>query len=312
MSSRRRGKGKRSPASAARTAPESGHNTPSNDGPGHGRKTSHKGRTAAIGAVIAAIAAIVGIPAGIYNDISAFHGSNLNTPPQPAKDSTVPAELSATVSWPIYIGCDGGTPTAILPGGPAPTSIHWNAQTGDPRTSMIMAGGASWGMGHLVIHFSVRGGGTVSVEGLKPLIFNRSNQAASWVYQPEGGCGGEYTRDFALNLDAGTLTDSGVQTEGMNSGHVPTAPLGPGFRISSDDPADVVVDAQSCRATYAWGLRVIYFIDDKQQTLDIGSPSKPFRSTGVAGSGVTEYTSGTSTALSAIDSTTQAHSCLPS
>lgn len=108
----------------------------------------------------------------------------------------------------------------------------------------------------------------------------RDCDGATSVAMPAGG------RAFELDLDRPKLTDKGMQ--GMPQSGEPTAqanPLGPAFKVTSEDPAVVRIDAQACRGNYSWSLVIDYSYDGKSYSKVIG----PFKSMGKADAHTVTY-----------------------
>jgi hypothetical protein len=220
----------------------------------------------------------------------------VKTTPTPAADP-----LKIDPSWPTLHGCDGGTATAMLPGGMAPDQVHL-AVTGDPRMVMVGHGGASFGVGHLYLDMTVVDGSTVQIEEIKPLFFQHLSVSPTWVFTPESGCGETYSRSFQLDLDKRTFTDQGLPTYGPppEGVSVPSAPLGPSFHVSRGDPAEIRIDVDSCDAVaYEWGLRIRYSANGHTLTKDIGTATTPYRSVGSGSTTVLAYTYASATQLTA-------------
>jgi hypothetical protein len=226
-------------------------------------------------------------------------GSDNNCQLTPATPSPAADPLAVDPLWPTVHPCDGGTETAMLPGGADPNSLPMSA-TEDLRKTMVQKGGASFGTGHLYLEMTVVDDSTVQIEDIRPLFFKAAPLLPSWVYNPEGGCGDTYSRFFDLNLDQRTFVDRGLPPYAPDP--APSAargePLGPSFHVSKDDPAEVRIDTFSCNATYyEWGIQLTYVAAGRTHTKNIGSPDAPFRSVGSGDSEIPAYTRSTATKL---------------
>lgn len=196
----------------------------------------------------------------------------------PTKEAeAMPLNVNAT--WPVFRGCDGGTTVAMQPGG---ADIHsfGVSKTEDVRPKIATApGGGSWRSGQLVIDLSGKTDEPVEISNIHHKKL-RELPAPKWVYEPRGGCGGAYYRNFVLDLDEGRLFDKGVVGGGAADGEKapPTELIGPAFTVSRRDPAQITVDALSCKGNYEWELIIDYVQGGKSGRLTLG----PYRSMGVA------------------------------
>lgn len=200
--------------------------------------------------------------------------------------------LSIKPRWPTMRGCDSGTEVAALAGGPGATSMRASQDT-DVRVSMVAAGGASYGAGHLYLDFTVLDDSTIEIQDIKPIFFPAQPTKAEWIYTPQGGCGDSYSRVFNFNLDKHTFADAGVMgssDQQAAGASVRREPLGPAFHVSAKDPAQIRVDVTSCRGHYEWGLVVKYLVRGEERTWNVGTAAQPYRSIGILSSPVPSYT----------------------
>ncbi|MFF4484978.1 hypothetical protein ACFY0F_00540 [Streptomyces sp. NPDC001544] len=199
--------------------------------------------------------------------------------------SAAEGPLRLSTHWPAFRDCDGATSVAMPAGGRALDSFALKQQ--DFRTEVTQHGGGVWGSGHLYLDISAEQGKTIVVDDIRPQsrVPERIKPPA-WVALTQGGCGDVYGRAFELDLDRPKLTDKGVQ--GMPQSGEPTAPanpLGPAFKVTSEDPAVVRIDAQACRGNYSWSLVIDYSYDGKSYSKAIG----PFKSMGKADAHTVTY-----------------------
>jgi hypothetical protein len=211
--------------------------------------------------------------------------------------------LKLNYSWPVGRGCDAGTQIAVTNRVASP-SLSTEPDT-EIRSSLVRAGAASFGLGHLNLSLSTSGGSTVQVLALEPIIYVKKEPLVDWVFSPQGGCGDTYTRKFDLDLDKATIKDAGVDSgdsggEGSTDAALRADPLGPAFNVSEADPALLEIDAASCTGYFEWGLRIVYSYNGKELHRVIGTADAPFRSTGKPAGAVAQYSEdpGASGALS--------------
>ncbi|NUT35268.1 MAG: hypothetical protein HOV79_19615 [Hamadaea sp.] len=200
----------------------------------------------------------------------------------PQETGAAPAPVAFTKTWPLARNCDAATTVAVLRNGPKPDQVRSPVD----RNELVGSGSAVFGNGWLYITISVTDDRVISVTDVRPVIFRKGPAEASWIYEPQGGCGDQYSRLFELDLDGPLLKDLGVQgpEELAPPGvRVPAQPVGQAFTVSKSDPAEIVVTARGCRAYYEWGIQISYVADGHQLTYDIGSAANPFRSIGVLG-----------------------------
>ncbi|MFM9590282.1 hypothetical protein ACKI1J_14390 [Streptomyces scabiei] len=196
------------------------------------------------------------------------------------KAEAVPLNVNAT--WPLARGCDGGTTVAMQPGG-AELRSFGVPKTEDVRTKIVDAkGGGSWRAGHLIIDLSGKTDEPVQIRNITHKKLQSNLPAPEWIYEPRGGCGGGYYRNFVLDLDGGRLFDKGLVGEAsmLTDGETPppTEPIGPAFTVSRSDPAQITVNTLSCEGNYEW----MFFIDWVQGSNSGRLTLGPYRSMGVA------------------------------
>ncbi|MBJ6647141.1 MULTISPECIES: hypothetical protein [unclassified Streptomyces] len=194
------------------------------------------------------------------------------------KANEVPLNVNAT--WPLVRGCDGATNIAMQPSGPDIQAFPPTAKT-DIRSKMAASpGGGSWLFGSLVIDLSGKTNDPVQIRNITYKTLRDDLPAPKWIYEPRGGCGGSYIREFVLDLDAGKLLDKGLVGEAGPSDETPppTESIGPAFTVSRSDPAQITVSTHSCAANYEWELIIDYFADGVTGSVTLG----PYRSMGVA------------------------------
>lgn len=193
--------------------------------------------------------------------------------------------LLLTTSWPTIANCDGATSVAMPVGGDPLSSFLRDDQ--DFRVPVAANGGGTWGSGHLYLTLSAKPGKTLIIEDIRPASrYPKRIDPPAWVATVQGGCGDTYGRVFDFNLDKPDLIDRGVVGQRYDGDPpAPTSPLGPGFTVSTTDPAMIRVDVQACKGNYEWSLLVNYSYDGQKFSKSIG----PFRSMSVAGKGTAGY-----------------------
>ncbi|MET8394605.1 hypothetical protein ABZV59_22220 [Streptomyces anthocyanicus] len=204
----------------------------------------------------------------------------------PTAPRTNGGPILLTTSWPTITSCDGATSVAMPSGGkPLASFLPDNSQ--DFRVPVAANGGGTWGAGHLYLTLNAKAGKTLIIEDIRPSSrFPKKIEPPTWVAVVQGGCGDTYGRVFEFDLDKPELKDRGVVGERQSGEQeAPPNPLGPGFTVSSTDPAIVRVDAQACKGNYEWSLRVNYSYDGKPYYKDVG----PFRSMSQAGQDTVGY-----------------------
>ncbi|WP_237309696.1 hypothetical protein [Streptomyces sp. AMCC400023] len=191
------------------------------------------------------------------------------------------APLNVNTTWPTFRGCDGATMVAMQPGGSSIQSFPLTTKE-DSRIKIAAAsGGGSWQSGQLVIDLSGNTDEPVEIRNIHHKKL-RELPAPKWVYEPRGGCGDMYHREFVLDLDGGRLFDKGVVGEASmlvdGEAPPPTELIGPAFTVSRSDPAQVTVNTLSCKGNYEWMLFIDYVQGSTKGTVTRG----PYRSMGVA------------------------------
>lgn len=162
----------------------------------------------------------------------------------------------------------GRTLASFLPGKPAE----------DFRTVVASHGGGSWGDGHLLITLSAKPGKKLILQDIRPTPpVPTPIDPPAWYAETQGGCGDTYGRVFNFDLDKAKLVDRGVVGERTDKDEAPSNPLGPGFTVSSEDPAIVRVDVSACQGNYEWSLRLRYFDGSHEYSELVG----PFRTMSV-------------------------------
>ncbi|MGW2965115.1 hypothetical protein ACWDGI_42650 [Streptomyces sp. NPDC001220] len=193
--------------------------------------------------------------------------------------------LRYTARWPTYAICDGATSVA-MPSGGQPLSM-FNLTDQRFRSVITSKGGAAWGAGHLYIDLSTDDARKIQIDDIAPTT--RTPEAIdppAWVAVTGGGCGETYGRVFDYNLDTAHFADKGVVGQrSPEESPAPTNPLGPGFTVSADDPATVLVNATACHGNYQWSLRITYTSGNRTYHKVVG----PFRSMGKAGKNTVGY-----------------------
>ncbi|MEV6641080.1 hypothetical protein [Amycolatopsis sp. NPDC051371] len=194
--------------------------------------------------------------------------------------ATTNGPLQVAESWPLSRGCDGGTQIAMINGGPGVKAFSTAA--GDERQQMISAGAGVWGSGMLYLDLTAPPQKSMRILNLRPLIDTVRLPPPTWIYSPEGGCGGPTDRSFDLDLDKPSLKDKGAPDESDTADvtKLRREPIGPAFTVSPDQPATLRFDVTGCRANYQWNLEVTYSVDGDQakHTYVAG----PFRTMGFA------------------------------
>lgn len=201
-------------------------------------------------------------------------------------DWVVPAtkqrdSLSVNTMWPGVRECDV-TEVALLSATSDPQTVQLN-HAAKPQEQLLKSGGIAWGSAYLYINLSTKGDTVAQIISFRPEVFRTGIVVPKWVFKPQGGgCGDEYSRTFALDLNRTRLVDVGIQPSPdpaqLNAGPRPkVAPLGPAFTVSRTDPAQLTVIVDGCSKYFEWGLHVTYIIDGEQRVLDIGSPKSPLR-----------------------------------
>jgi hypothetical protein len=150
-------------------------------------------------------------------------------------------------------------------------------------------GGAALNSGDLTLTFTVAGNSVAQVVNLRPIIYRVGARKPAWIDYSPGQCGGTYGRIFALDLDHRTLTDQGVVKFGSATANAPTSPIGSGFHVSQNDPAQIQIMATGCGGYYEWGVQVTYVIGTHQFVRLIGSPQDPFRTVSSPGQSIPLY-----------------------
>ncbi|MFI8234884.1 hypothetical protein ACIGDI_39420 [Streptomyces sp. NPDC085900] len=193
--------------------------------------------------------------------------------------------LRLTARWPTYAICDGATSVAMPSGGPDLSTFKLTDQRF--RSDITSNKGAAWGAGHLYIDLSTDDGKKIQIDDIAPTTrAPKPIGPPAWVAVTGGGCGETYGRVFDYNLDTAHFADKGVVGQrSSEDSPAPTNPLGPGFTVSADDPATVLVNATACRGNYEWSLRITYTSGNTTHHKVVG----PFRSMGKAGKNTVGY-----------------------
>jgi hypothetical protein len=217
-------------------------------------------RVAWVTASLTAAGIVVGAGIAIY--LAHPWRSGDSTPSEQPHTSSAPPGTALAVAphWPTLLGCDGATEIGVPAGAGPITSFH---SANDARSELINQGGGAWQSGTVTLDLSVSGAGSVDVTDIKPHILRSDLPSPAWVFQPEGGCGGETARLFHLALDnPPALTDRGLdQEDSQPSGAaVPTAALGPAFVLTGTEHDQIQVHAVACRGNYEWNLGVNYVV----------------------------------------------------
>ena len=234
---------------------------------------------AGVSGLAALIAIAIAVPPLLHKDKQPSDGGT-TTPAALSSDS-----LHVAQTWPTMSGCDGATEVAVLRDGPEAESVRLNPSV-DVRELLTGQGAASFGSGHLYVSLSADERATVQILSIRPLFFASREADVAWVYDPQGGCGGEdVERVISLDLEHRRYTDRGTlsnETPATPEAGSParSEPFGPAFVVEAGRPALVRVDAEACTGYYEWGLQIKYQVGGKIYTQDLGSPSKPYRSVG--------------------------------
>ncbi|WP_344164516.1 hypothetical protein [Kribbella yunnanensis] len=194
--------------------------------------------------------------------------------------------LGVSPTWPMSLGCDGGTTVAAMKGDIAPGKVKRDPLK-DIRAVLTKEHGAAYGRGSLSISLTAKVGTVVQIDNLKPIFYrDKATVQPEWVYDPMGGCGGSFARVFALNLDnhawkdLGVVSDSDTPEGGKPPKGVPAETLGPRFHVSHDDPAVIVIRSQACTGYHEWGVELTYSTGGHTYTKVLGTEDAPFRSAG--------------------------------
>lgn len=272
------------------------------------------------GAIILIVVGAVITPLGskFIDELWPNDAKQSRTAPTATADTSSPGTVDDPLvilpDWPTLRGCDGGTEVAMPMSAESAGDVVASTAR-DLREQLVDAGGASWGVGHLYLDFSVKSTSLVQVVDLKPKIYRRVSVAPKWIYTPQGACGDVYERVFALNLDEPSIADMGLQGEpaAQTGAAPPVDRLGPAFKISASDPALVRVDVTSCSGYYEWGIEVTYVVDGRERSRLIGTLTDPLRSWGMSGNVIPWFTlqgSGDPTRLRPFGTTTNAQGCI--
>ncbi|MFI8174031.1 hypothetical protein ACIF6H_12095 [Streptomyces microflavus] len=156
----------------------------------------------------------------------------------------------------------------------------------DYRDAVTSQGGGTWGVGHLFMTLSSKPGRTLILQDIRPATpVPKTIDPPAWYAETQAGCGDTYGRVFDFNLDKPNLIDRGVIGERGGEEEAPSNPLGPGFTVSSEDPAIVRVDVSACEGNYEWSLRVRYSEGGQKYSEVVG----PFRTMSVPGKETVGY-----------------------
>jgi len=201
--------------------------------------------------------------------------------------------LSITPTWPAAPGCDGSTSVAVFDGGLNPLTVY--ASPDRDIRAVLARTGAAFGSGYLYLTFTVTGKAVAQIMEIRPLFYSVRMREPAWIYEPQGGCGATYGREFSLDLDRRTMADLGIQgpaaAKPPRSPAVPSSPLGSSFHVSAGDPAAIIIYARACEPSlYAWGLQVSYVVDGRTYMKVIGTQRNPLRSIGPLPRAVAAYT----------------------
>ncbi|MER5509394.1 hypothetical protein ABT052_29265 [Streptomyces sp. NPDC002766] len=249
-------------------------------------------------ALLGATAVVAGI--GTFLLLDTLNGGSSANEAKPTKNPSASATASRsprikseddegplrfTTRWPTYAICDGATSVAMPSGGPALSTFNLTDQRF--RSDITSKEGAAWGAGHLYIDLSTDDGKKIQIDDIAPATrAPKTIDPPAWVAVTGGGCGETYGRVFDYNLDTAHFADKGVVGQrSSEDSPAPTNPLGPGFTVSADDPATVLVNATACRGNYEWSLRITYTSGNTPHHKVIG----PFRSMGKAGKKTVGY-----------------------
>lgn len=227
---------------------------------------------------IGALAAVAGVLAAIL--ISTLGHS-------PSSPATSSGTLGITSEWPEGPGCPS-TSVAVFANGPQPTSVQPSMDTNE-LAYLAAKGGAAFNSGDLTLTFTVAGNAVAQIVNLRPIVYSVGTRRPAWIDYSPGQCGGTYGRIFALDLDHRTLTDQGVVKFGSATANAPTSPIGSGFHVSQNDPAQITIVATGCAGYYEWGVQVTYVIGTHQFVGVIGTPEKPFRVVSALGQSLPLY-----------------------
>jgi hypothetical protein len=176
----------------------------------------------------------------------------------------------------------------VFANGPKPGSVP-AFMFASKLTYLTAKGSAAWDSGDLTLTFTVAGNAVVQIVDLRPVIYRVGTRKPAWIDYAPGQCGGTYGRIFALDLDRRTLTDQGVVKFGSATSNAPTNPIGSGFHVTPNEPAQIQIIASGCQAYYEWGIQVTYVIGTHQFVRLIGTPENPFRTVSALGQSLPLY-----------------------
>ncbi|QNE18695.1 hypothetical protein F1D05_13225 [Kribbella qitaiheensis] len=219
---------------------------------------------------------------GSSNCVNVGNGNNCTISAAPVIEDQ--DSLGIGTTWPVSLGCDGGTTVAAMQHDVAPERVRRDPLK-DIRVLLTKQHAAAYGRANLSVSLTAKVGTVVQIDNLKPIFYRDKKQVQpKWVYDPMGGCGGSYARIFALNLDTHGWKDLGVVNNDGESvpatKNISAAQLGPRFHVSHDQPAVIVVQSHVCAGYHECGVELTYSTGGHTYKRILGTSSAPFRSAG--------------------------------